>query len=375
VWLAAAVLGALTVVTGLLPLAEAGDVTIRVAPVLVFLVAVTVLAELADDAEVFDVAAVRAARLARGRVWLLYGAVVALGTLTTIVLSLDTTAVLFTPVVLSLAARLELDPLPFAFAAVWLANTASLLLPVSNLTNLLAAGKLGLTPLEYAGRMALPSLAAVLVTCAVLALRHRRSLSGSYLVPRVEAPGDRVLFVTAAAACVLLVPALLAGVPVAVASSVAAVAVAAVFGVRRRSTLRFGLLPWRLLLLVEGLFLVVSAAGPHGLDTALRTAAGSGDGALGALRMVATAAVGANLANNLPTYLALDRVVPPDRLLDVLLGVNLGPLVLPWGSLATLLWMERCRARGVRISLRAFAIGGLLVVPPLLVTSVVALRV
>jgi arsenical pump membrane protein len=374
VWLAAAVLGALTVVTGLLPLAEASDVTVRVAPVLVFLVAVTVLAELADDAEVFDVAAVRAARLARGRVWRLYGAVLVLGTSTTVVLSLDTTAVLFTPVVLSLAARLDLDPLPFAFAAVWLANTASLLLPVSNLTNLLAAGKLGLTPLEYAERMALPALAAVLVTYAALALRHRRALAGSYPVPRVEAPGDRVLFATAASACLLLVPALLAGVPVAVASSAAAALVAAVFAVRRRSTLRFGLVPWRLLLLVEGLFLVVSAAGPHGLDAALRTAAGSGDGTLGALRMVGTAAAGANVANNLPTYLALDRVVPPDRLLDVLLGVNLGPLVLPWGSLATLLWLERCRARDVHISLRAFVTGGLLVVPPLLVASAVALR-
>jgi arsenical pump membrane protein len=130
VWLVAAVLGILAVATRLLPWSDAVDVTTRVAPVLLFLVAVTVLAELSDAAEVFDVAATRAARIARGHTRRLYLLVLALGTVTTIVLSLDTTAVLFTPVVLSLAAQLELDPLPFAFAAVWLANTASLLLPL-----------------------------------------------------------------------------------------------------------------------------------------------------------------------------------------------------------------------------------------------------
>ena len=90
---------------------------------------------------------------------------------------------------------------------------------------------------------------------------------------------------------------------------------------------------------------------------------------------MATAALGANLANNLPAYLALDRVVPRGALLDVLLGVNLGPLILPWGSLATLLWLERCRARGVHISGRRFALSGLILVPPLLVGATLALHV
>ncbi len=102
-WIVAAVLGTLSVATGLLTPVDALAVLVRTAPVLVFLVAVTVLAELAEAAQVFDVA-----------------------------------AVLLTPVALALAARLCLPPLPFAMASVWLANTASLALPVSNLTNLLA---------------------------------------------------------------------------------------------------------------------------------------------------------------------------------------------------------------------------------------------
>ena len=74
---------------------------------LLFLVAVTVLAELAGAAQVFDGAAVRAARLARGRTAALFALVILLGAVTTIVLSLDTTAVLLTPVALALVARLS----------------------------------------------------------------------------------------------------------------------------------------------------------------------------------------------------------------------------------------------------------------------------
>ncbi len=110
----------------------------RIAPVLVFLIAVTVIAELADKAKVFDVAAREAAHLARGRVWRLWLLVVVLATGLTIVLSLDTCAVLLTPVVLAMARQLDIPPKLFAFTTVWLAGTASLLLPVSNLTNLLA---------------------------------------------------------------------------------------------------------------------------------------------------------------------------------------------------------------------------------------------
>jgi arsenical pump membrane protein len=366
VWLVAAALGILSVATRLLPLSDAVDVSTRVAPVLLFLVAVTVLAELADDAEVFDVAAGQAARLARGRVRVLYLLVLTLGTLTTIVLSLDTTAVLFTPVVLSLAAQLDLDPLPFAFAAVWLANTASLLLPVSNLTNLLAIHHLDVTSAGYVAEVALPAAVAIAITWAGLLLWHRRRLRGVFVVPPPRVVADRPLFVVAAASCALLVPMLFLGVPVSAAASLSAGIVVTAFVVRRRDALRWGLVPWRLVLLVEGLFLVVTAIGPHGLDSALRHAAGTTD----SLRIAATAAAGANLANNLPAYLALDRVIPPEHLVDVLLGVNLGPLILPWGSLATLLWMERCRARGVRINATTFARAGAVLVPVLLLATV-----
>ncbi|MFN2538595.1 MAG: SLC13 family permease [Mycobacteriales bacterium] len=363
-WLIAAALGALTVANGLLSPSGAFDVLTRTGPVLVFLIAITVLAELADKAGVFDHAAHRAARLARGRTLRLFALVVLIASATTILLSLDTTAVLITPVVLTLAQQLELQPLPFAMATVWLANTASLLLPVSNLTNLLAVSRLDPSTTSYVRLLAVPALIAIAVTVAVLLVWHRRALTGGYDVPDAPRPDDRVLLSGTAAACLLLVPMLLAGAAVAIASSIAAGLAVALFLWRRPTALRPALLPWRLVLLVTGLFLVVTAAGPHGTDDLLRHDVG------GPLRAPFVAAGGANVINNLPAYLAVERVVPPHQLLAVLLGVNLGPLVTPWASLATLLWAERCRAKGLRISWLRYAAAGLVLVPLLLLSTV-----
>lgn len=365
-WIVAAVLGTLAVVTGLLPPSSALEVLTRTAPVLLFLVAVTVLAELADAAQVFDVAAVRTARAARGRVPALFALLVVLGTATTVALSLDTTAVLLTPVVLALAARLSLPPLPFAMASVWLANTASLALPVSNLTNLLALRSLGMTTAGYARAMALPAVIAVVVTVVVLALWQRRALTGRYVVPEVLRPDDRALFVVATLACLLLVPALLVGVPVQWAAAGAAALALAAVAARRPALLRFSLVPWRLVVLVVGLFLVVEALGQLFLDAALRSAA---DGH-GRLATAAVAAGAANAVNNLPAYLALERVVPGPNLLAVLVGVNLGPVITPWGSLATLLWAERCRAHGIHVPWPTFAVAGAVLVALLLLATV-----
>jgi arsenical pump membrane protein len=89
-------------------------------------------------------------------------------------------------------------------------------------------------------------------------------------------------------------------------------------------------------------------------------------------------AVTSNLLNNLPAYLVLEPHAVgggDDRLLALLLGTNIGPMVLFWGSLATLLWRERCRARGLEVSALSFAAFGLLVVPIVLASSTLALIV
>jgi arsenical pump membrane protein len=373
-WAVLGLAGALVALTGWLPAADVHSVAItRAGPVLVFLLAITVLAELADRAGVFDAAAGICARLGRGSTLSLYLLIAVLGTLTTIGMSLDTTAVLLTPVVLSLADRLGIRTLPFALLAVWLANTASLLLPVSNLTNLLAVGHLHLSALSFAGRMALPELVAVLVSVTYLGLIFRRDITTRYDPPIQHRPEDAWTFWVCAAACLGLAPGVLAGAPpwsVALAGAGAAVMV---FAVRSWSVLRPSLLPWRIIVLTEGLFLVVAALAKHGGTRLLSDIVGHST-----LATTATAGVTSNAANNLPTYLAVETAVPAGhttQLLGALVGTNAGPLVLLWGSLATLLWRERCRARGVHISALTFAKVGLGGVPLVLLGSWAALAV
>ncbi len=209
-WWISGLAGLLVVLTGAVSPETAYDVAVvRGAPVLGFLLAITVLSELAERAGVFDVAAGICARRAGGSTARLFLLVAVLATLTTIGMSLDTTAVLLTPVVLTMTRSLRLPAAPFALLVVWLANTASLLLPVSNLTNLLAVQREDLHALEFAARMALPELVAVAITVAYLGWVFRRDLRGGYSEPMREQPADRILFVVCGMACLALIP----GVP------------------------------------------------------------------------------------------------------------------------------------------------------------------
>lgn len=127
-----------------------------------------ILATLVAEAEVFEVVASRLARIAGGDVLRLYVLCAAFAAATTMFLNLDTTAVLLTPVMLATAARIGISPVPLAMTTVWLASTASLLLPVSNLTNLLAADRVDLAPAAFAARMAGPQVVAVAATMLCL---------------------------------------------------------------------------------------------------------------------------------------------------------------------------------------------------------------
>ena len=369
------VIGAIFIAVGVLPVPDALAVADRVWPVLLFVVAITIVTELAAEAELFRVVAEFTAKWGRGRTIALWLFVVALAVISTVFLSLDTTAVLLTPVVVLLARHVGIPPLPFALTTVWLANTASLLLPVSNLTNLLAEHQLeGVGPLGFASLMALPALVAVVVPCLVLLAIYRRSLFTRY-EPDAPAPAsDRVLLIASAVVILALLPALVSGLPVWIPASIAAVVLGGFFVARRRSALRFSLVPWQVVVLASGLFLVVEAGHSLGLATALEAVAGSGDDPLSLLQLSATGVAGANVVNNLPAYLALEPVAEsPLRIAALLIGVNAGPLITPWASLATLLWHQRLTALDVELSWRRYALLGLLVVPLTVIPAVLAL--
>ncbi|MEW2401494.1 SLC13 family permease [Streptomyces sp. NPDC046862] len=431
--------GLLCVATGLLPTGSAGDAMTRIAPLLAFLGTVIVLAELTSKAEVFDVVAARVARAGRGSYAALFLLCVAFASVTTIALNLDTTAVLLTPVMLALASRVGIAPVPLAMTTVWLANTASLLLPVSNLTNLLAADRVALSPLGLAGRMWAPQLAAIAVTMVCLWLfywrRGRRAEalgpetesldpetespetespetespetgvpartgvpasgpgaaraddvragdprsgnSDRYRPPEVHRPADPVLFRACGLACAgFLLAILVADVELWVASATAAAVAVAAFAVRSRSTLKLSLVPWRLLVMVPGMFLVVETVNANGLHDLLASAVGHDGGLWGLFRAAAVGGGLSNVLNNLPVYLAGEAAVPMgnhDQLLALLIGTNVGPVVTPWASLATLLWYERCHAYGVRVPVARLMGTGAVLAVAAVAASVLAL--
>ncbi|MBM0227457.1 MULTISPECIES: SLC13 family permease [Micromonospora] len=355
-----AVVGALCVLTGLLPQRDAEATVRRIIPILIFLGTVVVLAELTAVAGVFDALAARVAITARGSYRMLFWLCVAFASVTTIALNLDTTAVLLTPVMIALARKLGVPPTPLAMTTVWLANTASLLLPVSNLTNILASDRIGLEPLPWAARMWWPQLVAIVITMLLLwwwYWRPARAGADPFVPPPPHVPPDPVLYRTALGACLLFVAGILAGVEIGLASGVAAAILVAGFAVRARRSLRPALVPWRLLVFVTGLFLVVQTIGRHGLDEVMGALIGGDPGAEGSLRAGAVGALFANVVNNLPAYVAGEAVIAPanhTQLLALLIGTNVGPLATPWASLATLIWYERCRAAGVAVPLGRF---------------------
>ena len=369
-------LGTVAVVTGLLPFPELLVLVDRVAPILVFVVAMTVVTELCSEAGVFRWIARRLRHWGGGHAWLLWLWVAGIAIVTTVFLSLDTTAVLLTPVVVVVARQAGLPPLPFALTTVWLANTGSLLLPISNLTNLLAQNRLGgISPIAFAGLTAAPALVAVIVPMAMVALIFRKDLGKRYSsvpVQRTRVPGtsgavasvDRVLLGASALVLAALLPALVVGLPVWLPSSIAALVLAVVFFVRRRSVLRITLIPWSLLLFSAGLFLAMEALQNLGLPVLLTALAGAGNAPSDLFRLAGTSMVGSNLINNLPAYLALEPVATSTpRLLAVLIGANAGPLITPWASLATLLWHSRLEKMNVLITWRGYALFGLVLAP------------
>ncbi len=367
--------GALAIVTGVLPAGDAFEIFERVWPILLFVVAVTVVAELASIAGVFDIAASVLARLGRGRTWVLWFLVVALAAVATAFLSLDTTAVLLTPVVIAAARARRLDPLPFAFTTVWLANTASLVLPVSNLTNLLAVHRLGgVDTLGFLALLGPSALVAIVASVVLLALFFRRGLTGRYDTappPRVH---DRPLLIISGLVVLALLPLLVSGLEPWIPAVAAAVVLGAVFLWRSPRTLRIGLVPWQLVVFASGLFVAVGAVEALGSGAIVTVLTGTGDDLVSLWQVAGVGMLGANVINNLPAYLALESAAgSPVRLAALLIGVNAGPLITPWASLATLLWHQRLHALGVDVPWRRYVLLGLIGAPIIVGLSVIPL--
>lgn len=358
-------------------------------PTVLFLAGVLMLAHLCQAEGMFDAAGRLMARGSRGSPVRLLALVFVTASATTALLSLDATIVLLTPVVFTTAARVGARPKPFVYGTAHLANSASLLLPVSNLTNLLALSASGLSFPMFAALMAGPWLVAIGVEYAA----HRHYFATDLSVaagpePSVE-QADRadvpvfslvVLALTLAGFVVLSMLgaepfwAALAGVLVIGAKRMirgSAGRTAELKGLGAAANPLF-------LLFVLSLSVIVAAVVDHGVAAAMRTAIPGDQSLLSLLILAGIAAALANMVNNLPAVLVmlpLAAPVGPVAVLAVLIGVNVGPNLTYVGSLATLLWRRIVAAHDHRARTGEFTRLGLITVPACLVLCTMALSI
>lgn len=372
----------LLIATGVISLDEAAAEVARLAPVVGFLAAILVLAHLCDDAGLFHAAGVWMARSGAGDPHRLLGVVFVIATGTTAILSLDATVVLLTPVVLATCRTLYIPAAPHAYATAHLSNSASLLLPVSNLTNLLAFTAAGLSFTHFAALMLLPWLAAVAVEYGALRMLFARDLAvpprSAAPVPDVEMP-KFVLAVLALTLAGFAVCSMLDIAP-AWAALVGAVVLAVRGLTRGRSTVRSiaAAVDVPFLTFVLCLGVVVEAVTTHGLESAMQSVLPDGDGFVALLGIAVVAAVLSNLVNNLPAVLVLlplVEVAGPAAVLAVLIGVNVGSNLTYVGSLANLLWRNVVHRADVPTGVLRFSAVGLATVPLTLVAAVAGLWV
>jgi arsenical pump membrane protein len=386
--LPAAVGGALVLALRLVSLSEAWDLLRLARDPLVFLVGMMIASAVVERAGFFEWCAMLAARAGGGDVRRLYLMVFLTGTIITAFLSLDATAIVLTPIVYAMAVRLKLRPLPFMFACGFIANTASLFMPISNLTNLLVYRALDLNFTRFSLIMFLPAVLAVTANALLFTYLFRLDLHGRYApLSDVFEPENRAFFAVSVAGLTVTLGAIFVASVVHVSIGVVALAGGLVLlgasAVMGWMSLRDGVraVSWNLIVLVVGLFLVVQAVENAGvssrLDQVARSLASSGTFAQ-ILGTAAATAAGSNLINNIPMTIVVSTVLrsshfDPAAGYAALLGTNIGPNLTIAGSLATLIWLNIVQRRGITVTVGQYLRLGIVATPVIFLNAVVGL--
>ena len=373
------------VAASLIALPDAGRAVLKGMDVYLFLTGMMLLAEIARHEGLFDWLAAYAVQRAKGSATRLFGLVYLGGTIVTIFLSNDATAVVLTPAVYAAAKRADAKPLPYLFICAMIANAASFVLPISNPANLVVYGAHMPSLAVWLAEFGLASLVSIAATFVVLRLTQRADLRAGIArdvqVPALSRGGLLAAGGIAATAIVLLVASSLdwqLGLPTFLAGAVTTLAVVAL---NRSSPWAIAKdISWSTLPLVAGLFVLVEAVEGTGVLKPLiawlpASAAAAPDAtALGTGSLVA---VLCNLLNNLPLGLLAGTLASGAHLSShvtgaILIGVDLGPNLSVTGSLATILWLTALRREGQTVSAWKFLGLGCLVMPPALVASLAA---
>jgi arsenical pump membrane protein len=354
--------------------------------VYLFLIGMMLLSEVARKEGLFDWLATQAVRHARGSAKRLFLIIYVVGTLVTVFLSNDATAVVMTPAVFATTRAAQVEPLPYLLICAFVANAASFVLPIANPANLVVFGAQIPALAEWLRDFTGPSFVAILATYFVLRLTQRRALDAPVATIKDVSPltlGGRLAAIEIALTIVVLLSASALDRPLGLPTFCAAASLTTiVLVIARQSPLPILKdVSWSVLPLVAGLFVVVAGLNQTGVLSALardlhHAAAASPQATSWVAGIVV--AVASNLVNNLPAGLIAAATshaaqVPPQVASAILIGVDLGPNLSVTGSLATILWLIALRREGENVTSLRFLRYGLIVMPPALVLSLLAL--
>jgi arsenical pump membrane protein len=382
-----AVVGAaLLVLLNLLPWPDALAAAGKGIDVYFFLIGMMLLAEVARKERLFDWLAAQAVRHSDGSAKRLFLIVYVVGTIVTVLLSNDATAVVLTPAVYAATRAAKVEPLPYLFVCAFIANAASFVLPISNPANLVVFGKQMPPLLDWLYIFALPSVVAIVTTYLALRLAQRSALDAPVAqvddIPPLTVGGKLASLGIAMTAIVLLAASALGrdlGLPTFIAGAIVTILVVAIGRESPLPILKD--ISWSVLPLVAGLFILVEGLNRTGVLPSLA----------GILKEAATAspqtaswiagivvAIASNLVNNLPMGLIAATTsqiahAPAHVTGAILIGVDLGPNLSVTGSLATILWLIALRREGEDVGASHFLKLGLVVMPPALLLSLLAL--
>jgi arsenical pump membrane protein len=376
-------------VLGLVTPREALDATLAGKSALLFLLSLLLLSMLVGKSGFFDWAAIRCARLSNGKTPALFRNVFVLGAIVTAAMSLDTTAVMLTPVVLVIAKRLQLPTAPFVVVCAFVANVGSLLLPISNLTNLLFADTFHLTFAAFASKMLVPQLVALATTFGLLRWHFRRELPARFAQIKLPSPASVVPHHLYFQLCVGVLVFVLAGYfaapligvePYVIAFVGAGVLLLAGLATGRVQAGAIDEISWSVFPLVVGLFVAVTAIENLGIvpivSTWLVQLHGHPAAQLGVTS--GATAVASNIMNNLPAALLARSTLSAahadvSQALAALIGANVGPMITPFGSLATILVLTLARRAGAELPTKRLLLLALWMTPIILLATLVSL--
>jgi arsenical pump membrane protein len=366
----------------LIPLKLAASAVAEGTDVYLFLIGMMLLSELAREEGVFDWLSSIAVRGANGSCSRLFLLVYGVGTLVTIFMSNDATAVVLTPAILTAVRKARVQPLPYLFACALIANAASFVLPISNPANLVVFHA-GLPPLgRWWLAFSVPSILSIAATYLAMRVIFRKELrceiEREAEAETLTSNGKLVLTGMALIIAVLLTASAMKndlGLP----TCLAALALTAILSIKERSNpLKLAReISWSTLLLVAGLFVMVDALEAQGvlqLTQKWLEQAQKMPPAAGALMVGFAIGVANNLVNNLPLGLIAGATVQAAHVSAlitnaVMIGVDLGPNLSITGSLATILWLLALRKENLDVSFWKFLQVGAIAMPVALLAA------